>query len=107
MPRFSILPDADRDVDEQTGYLGDHASFETALRFHDAAYQTFAFLARNPGVGAIRESRNPRLAGIRVWRVDGFANHLVFCRPVEGGIEVVRVLHGRRDIDRLMDFEDR
>jgi toxin ParE1/3/4 len=28
-------------------------------------------------------------------------NYLIFYRPVEGGIEIVPVLHGRRDIAAL------
>jgi toxin ParE1/3/4 len=29
--------------------------------------------------------------------------YIIFYWPVEGGIEVVRVLHGSRDVDRLFD----
>jgi plasmid stabilization system protein ParE len=29
--------------------------------------------------------------------------HLVFCRLTGDGIEIVRVLHGARDIDRILD----
>ena len=66
---------------------------------------TFDKLARMPGMGERRESSNPRLAGLRVWRIDGFPNHLLFYRPVEGGIEIVRVLHGARDIDAVLESE--
>jgi plasmid stabilization system protein ParE len=37
-----------------------------------------------------------------MWRVSGFPNHLIFYRPLEGGgIEVIRVLHAKRDIEAL------
>ena len=92
-------------MDDQADYLMQEASLETALRFYDAAAATFENLARMPGMGERRESSNPRLAGLRVWRIEGFANHLIFYRPVEGGIEIVRVLHGARDIDSVLEAE--
>jgi toxin ParE1/3/4 len=36
-----------------------------------------------------------------MWRVAGFPNHLIFYRPVESGVEVIRVLHAKRDIEAL------
>jgi toxin ParE1/3/4 len=39
----------------------------------------------------------------QVWRIDGFPNHVIFCRPIEHGIEIVRVLHGARDIDVVLE----
>jgi toxin ParE1/3/4 len=86
-------------------YLAREASLETALRFYDAARSTFEKIAQMPALGERRDSANPRLAGLRVWRVEGFEKHLIFYRPTEGGIEIVRVLHGARDIDSVLDVE--
>ncbi|MBI4604738.1 MAG: type II toxin-antitoxin system RelE/ParE family toxin [Planctomycetes bacterium] len=36
----------------------------------------------------------------------GFEQHLVFYRPVEDGIEVVRVLHGARDLRAILGEEE-
>lgn len=33
----------------------------------------------------------------------GFTSHLIFYRPINYGIEVVRVIHGARDIERLFE----
>lgn len=100
-PEYRILPAADRDLDEQAEYLGRQAGLETALRFLDAAGATFAALARMPGIGERRESPDPRLAGMRIWRVENFEKHLIFYRPAGDDLEIVRVLHGARDIDRI------
>jgi toxin ParE1/3/4 len=54
-----------------------------------------------PELGIVREYDDPALLGVRMWRVTGFPNHLIFYRPIERGIEVVRVLHARRDIESL------
>ena len=103
--RFTVLPAADRDLDEQADYLARKAGLATALRFFEATAATFETLVRMPGMGERRESQVPRLAGLRVSRVTGFENHLVFYRPAEGGIEIVRVLHGARDIDSVLDTD--
>jgi plasmid stabilization system protein ParE len=36
---------------------------------------------------------------LRVWRVSGFPNHLVFYIEHSAAIEVVRILHGAMDIE--------
>jgi plasmid stabilization system protein ParE len=38
---------------------------------------------------------------VRMWRISGFPNHLIFYRPHQDRIEVVRVLHTKRDIESL------
>ncbi len=104
-PPIRVLPAADRDIDGQAGYLLREASLETALRFYDASAATFQNLARMPGIGEERESANNRLVGLRIWRIEGFPNHLIFYRPIAGGIEIVRVLHAARDLDAELDSE--
>ena len=102
-PRFRVSPAADRDLDEQADYLAKQASLETALRFYDAAAATFEKIAQMPSMGERWDSSNPRLAELRVWRVEGFEKRLIFYRPVDGGIEIVRVLHGARDIESVLE----
>lgn len=41
-----------------------------------------------------------RLRAIRSFAVRGFPNHIIFYLKVHGGIEVLRVLHGARDLRR-------
>jgi toxin ParE1/3/4 len=106
MTPYHVSPAADADLDEQAAYLAGEASLETALRFYDAAAATFEAIARMPGIGQRHETSNLRLAGLRAWRVEGFENHLVFYRLTEAGVEVVRVLHGARDLSRLFEAGD-
>ncbi len=100
---YRVLPAADRDLDEQAAYLETAAGLETALRFYDAASSTFSRIAGMPSIGERWSSSHPRLAALRVWRIEGFENHIVFYRPVDDGIDIVRVLHGSRDIDRALE----
>jgi toxin ParE1/3/4 len=101
--QYRVLPAADRDLDEQAAYLAAQASLETALRFYDAASSTFAEIVCMAGIGERWPSANPRLAGLRVWRIEGFEKHLIFYRPAADGIEVIRVLHGARDIESVLE----
>ena len=88
-------PRARRDIIEQAIYIGlDNA--KAAERFQDAVEQAEQMLAEMPGIGAPRE--HGRIEGLRMWRVRGFARHLIFYREIENGIEVIRVLHSSRDL---------
>ena len=91
-------PAAVRDLIEIGDYLAQVASLAMAERFIDAAEATFERLARLPGIGAIYESDDPAFEGFRHGIIDTFSNYVVFYRPTDGGIEVVRVLHGARDL---------
>ena len=81
---YHILPVADRDLDDQAAFLAAEASLETALRFYDAASSTFGKIASMPSIGEQWLSTNPRLTGLRVWRIEGFPNHLIFYRAIDG-----------------------
>jgi toxin ParE1/3/4 len=102
-PGYHVFPAADADLDHQADYLAREASLDTALRFYNAARMTIEKIAQNPGIGQRRDSLNPRLTGLRVWRVEGFEKHLIFYRPGDDGVEIIRVLHGARDIGRVLD----
>jgi toxin ParE1/3/4 len=56
-------------------------------------------LARRPGIGRPRPELNQGLRSFAVGR------QVIFYLPLSDGIEVVRVLHGARDIEAV--FEDR
>jgi len=76
---------------------------DAATQVVEAACETCKALAANPGLGRLRKFRNPRLKGVRSWRVSGFDNYLIFYRAIPDGIEVLHVYHGARDIEALFD----
>jgi toxin ParE1/3/4 len=67
-----------------------------ARRFLESTYDCFEFLAENPLVGRPRPEFGHE--DLRSWRVNGFRNHLIFYRPLPGGVQIWRVLHGSRDL---------
>ncbi len=100
---YRVRPAADEDLDDQAGYLAMHASLDVALRFYDAASSTFAKIASMPGIGERWPSANPRLANLHISRIEGFEKHLIFYRPAADGIDIIRVLHGARDIESVLE----
>ena len=96
-----VRPEADRDLDEQAEYLAQHQNLDTALRFYQAAEETFALIATQPRMGRARSFGTPYLKGVRMCLMKEFERHLIFYRPLKDGIEVLRVVHGARDIEEL------
>lgn len=75
-----------------------------AIRFLDQVEADLEDLAEQPGLGAPWVTRRKRLQGVRRWPVHGFNAVGIFYRPTDGGIEVIRVLHGARVTgDRTLD----
>jgi toxin ParE1/3/4 len=58
-----------------------------------------------PGIGTKYQHQHPALAGLRYFPVSRSRIDIVFYRPIASGIEVVRVLHGARDLDRILAQE--
>jgi len=52
-------------------------------------------------MGRRREFDNPDLIGMRSWRVKRFPKYLIFYIPIEDGVEIVRVLHGARNLEAI------
>jgi toxin ParE1/3/4 len=98
-------PAAKRDLIEHFVYLGEEAGLAAAERFTDAAKESFERLRKTPAIGSPCEFLNPVWAGLRRWPIIGFSNYLVFYRYRAAKIEIVRVLHGARDIEAM--FENR
>jgi toxin ParE1/3/4 len=87
--------------DLQTAAQFIHDDNPVAARlFLEAAYNTFEFLARNPGVG--RERADLGFPEVRSWRVDGFNRYLIFYREFADRIQIWRVLHGSRDLHHTL-----
>jgi len=101
---IGIRPRARSDVVELATYIGkENAS--AANRFLDSCEATFQFLAESLQSGGIYQTKNNRFVELRVIRIKGFPNHLTFYLERANGIEIVRVLHGARDLDVLLQDE--
>jgi len=103
--RYLLRPKADQDLDDQSFYLSQQANPELGHRFLVAAHETFALLASRPGIGWHSRLKHPALKSLRVFRVSGFHKMLVFYRPLDEGVEILRVIHGSRNVVALLRRE--
>jgi toxin ParE1/3/4 len=102
--KFWLRETAIKDLDDLAAYI-QQDSAPAAIRFLEAAEGTFELLSRAPELGRLFELPHRMLSGMRVWPIKGFRKILVFYRPVSGGVDVVRVVHGARDFAALFDDE--
>ncbi|MFY9341820.1 MAG: type II toxin-antitoxin system RelE/ParE family toxin [Planctomycetota bacterium] len=93
---------AEEDLAQAYLYIG-MDSPSAADRLLDAVERAVALLQARPRAGRVCQFRSPRARGLRSWVVRGFENWLIFYRAGRGDIEVVRFVHGARDIPRLLD----
>ena len=68
---------------------------EAADRLLDQIYEKRQFLANSPKAGRQRSELDPSLRSFAA------GNYVIFYRESPSGIEIARVLHGRRDIPSL------
>ena len=96
MNQYRVSDAARSDLDEIWFYIaGDNP--EAADKFIRAVLSRFPLLASMPEMGRKREELSPRLRSVPVGSI------VIFYRPMEGGIEIVRVLHGASDLPPLFE----
>ena len=100
--RLIVSKEADTDTDDIEFYIT-LDSEDAGRRFSAAVRETFTFLLENPGAGRMRERVSNQSLAIRQWPVRGFSNYLIFYRPIDDGIQILRVLHGAQNLSDVLD----
>jgi toxin ParE1/3/4 len=94
MPRVLKTPRAELDLIEIAAYIeADNPA--AADRLLDTFEEKFRLLSQFPGFG---QQRDDLAASLRSFPV---GSYVVFYLPLSDGIDVIRVLHGARNIRRL------
>jgi toxin ParE1/3/4 len=101
---YRILPKADLDLDDQALYYGTSSGAGVGDHFLASAYETFALLA-HPNMGWKPRFRHRDLKLIRMFRVKDFEQILVLYFPRLDGVEIIRVIHGSRNIAAVLRRE--
>jgi toxin ParE1/3/4 len=98
-----LMPAAERDLEAQADYIAVSGDPRSGDRLFQALHETLDLLSRHPRIGRVAEVRGRLVVGSQMLRIRGFPNHLVFYRASKRGVEVLRVVHGARDIESLFD----
>jgi toxin ParE1/3/4 len=96
-PRYVLAPEAARDLVGIWRYIKKQSSLEMAERVEGVIRDRIVFLAENPNGGHWRKD----LTGEAV-RFFPVYSYLIVYRPATKPLQVVGVLHGRRDVEEIL-----
>ncbi|PWQ94875.1 type II toxin-antitoxin system RelE/ParE family toxin [Leucothrix arctica] len=102
MLNLYIRPVASDDIDEIVDYLAE-SSIPAAQGFVKDLQQCFVLLTENPKIGIKREYHSAALSGMKMFPLKKLSTYLVFYLSDDQTIDIIRVLHGQRDIERLFN----
>ena len=71
-------------------------NIEAANRVEDAIYKACHLLAEGPHRGKIREDLTK--LPLRFWTVQSFPNYIIVYDPATRPLQIIRILHGSRDV---------
>jgi toxin ParE1/3/4 len=83
-------------------YLIDQNLPQIALRFRESVRNTIDSLREHPLVGVRYRSGKPKLQDLRSWPVAGFEAIRIYYLVDTDAIHVIRILHGKRDVKRIL-----
>lgn len=96
-PRYVLAPAAARDLVGIWRYIKKQSSLEMAERVEAVIRDRIVFLAENPDAGHWRKDLTSE--PVRFFPV---YSYLIVYRPAARPLQVVAVLHGRRDVEKIL-----
>ena len=101
--KVEIFPRAQADIIRQFRYyLVDQNAPLIALRFREAVIESLAQLKAHPRIGSLFRCS---VTGLRSWPVKGFELIRIYYLELPGRLRVLRILHGKRDVRRILRRE--
>lgn len=97
---------ATQDLRQLGSYILVNGNADAAVKFLNAAEVTFAQLAKTPKIGKVTRLVASKWGEIRQWRIKDFPDYLIFYRIEETKMEILRVLHGARDLADVLSQLD-
>jgi toxin ParE1/3/4 len=96
--QYVLAPEAAFDLVNIWRYIKKHSSLEMAEHVESVIREKIVFLATNPGAGHWR--KNLTNASVRFFPV---YSYLIVYRPEIRPLQVVAILHGRRDVEQILN----
>ena len=100
--RVDKRPNAIDDLDRAADFIQTQSGSSRAIRFLREAEATFTQLARMPGIGTRYDVQLGVPLEVRFFPIHRHRKFLVSYRITTEGIEVLRILHGARDIQEVI-----
>ena len=97
MSQFVLTPAAEGDILDILDYI-ERENASAATRVFAALSEAMRLIAERPGIGHTRGDLADE--AVRFWPV---FSYLVIYRPDTSPLQIVRVLHGKRDVRRLLE----
>lgn len=94
MPEYTLTQRAARDLAEIADYTIQMYGVAQSRAYRDALHDCFTLLVETPRLGRSAEYIDPQL------RCFAHQSHVIFYRPENHGILIVRVLHSSMDVLR-------
>ena len=95
-PRYILAPEAARNLVQIWRYIKEQRNVEVADRVESEMRERIGFLAGNPGAGHWRKDLTAE--AVRFFPV---YSYLIVYRPDTDPLQIVAILHGRRDVEEL------
>jgi len=99
MSGYALTRFAKADIFEIWSYIADDSE-EAADRVEQAIYDACAFVAEAPLRGHSRPDLTTR--SLRFWTLTRYPNYTVAYRPEPVPLQVVAILHGKRNVRRML-----
>jgi plasmid stabilization system protein ParE len=98
--RFQFTPQAAEDLDDIWWVIAED-NRDAADRVEMEILATCHRLAKHPRIGTKRQDITP--LPVRFWTVTKFPNYVIVYRPETVPLQVVAVLHGKRDLKEVLE----
>lgn len=98
MIRYVLSPEAADDLVEIWNYVGSQSRAEIADRVVAEIRAKIGLLCNSPGIGHRRKDLSEH--DLRYFAA---YSYLIVYRPTTKPLEIVSILHGRRDVERILD----
>jgi toxin ParE1/3/4 len=96
MPSYRLSPEAKKDLLNIRAYTQKKRGNQQAQKYIDALEKRCNDLARNPHLGRERPEIKPGYRSIAEGK------HVIFYRADDSSIEILRIPHGRMDIEHRL-----
>jgi len=99
MEKYHLTPEALSDLFEIWRFINQDNP-EAADRVEEAVLRACGLLASSPLAGRVRKDLTS--LPLRFWVVQPYSMYLIVCDPEKKPLQVIRILHGARDLPSVL-----